>query len=306
MTFVSPNKIFLFVWLSLLMIAPTSPMGGNTMKPGDIFWDCPACPQMIVVPAGAFVMGAKYSEGADDEMPIHRVRIRQNFAIGRYEVTRHEFKAFVARTGYRIDGPCHFLGNRGWKSSDLANFRRPFIPQNDDHPVVCVNWHDAKAYVAWLSSITAKSYRLPSEAEWEYAARGGAPTRYHFGTSRGDLCAYGNGSDAEFPYKWRNNACADGYRWGTARAGSYKPNAFGLYDTIGNAKEWVEDCWNDSYDGAPIDGRPWETGNCRHRIHRGGSWLNEPRYLRSAARFRSYAGYRYFDHGFRVVHSLRQ
>jgi formylglycine-generating enzyme required for sulfatase activity len=286
------------------MVTPTLAMGGNAVKPGDIFWDCLACPKLVVVPTGVFAMGARFSEGGDDEMPIHRVRIRRSFAIGQFEVTRHEFKTFVARTGYRIDGPCHYLGVRGWKESYSATYRHPLFPQSDEHPVVCVNWHDAKAYVAWLSKITGKSYRLPSEAEWEYAARGGATTLYHFGTSRAELCAYGNGSDANFPYKWRNNACVDGYRWGTARAGSYRPNAFGLYDTIGNAKEWVEDCWNDSYKGAPLDGAPWKTGNCRHRVHRGGSWLNEPRYLRSAARLRTYARYRFHSIGFRVVRVL--
>jgi formylglycine-generating enzyme required for sulfatase activity len=288
---------------------PTVTSGdGFGVKPGDIFWDCYVCPKLVVVPAGVFDMGAQYAEGGDDEMPIHRVRIWHNFAIGRYEVTRSEFKAFVSATGYRIDGPCRYLDleKSDWEESDLANYGNSWFPQNDDHPAVCVNWHDAKAYVAWLTGVTGKLYRLPSEAEWEYAARGGASTRYHFGTSYGDICIYGNGSDADFPFKWRNDDCVDGYPWGTARAGSYRPNAFGLYDTIGNAKEWLEDCWNDSYDGAPVDGTPWITGQCRSRVIRGGSWLNDPRYLRSAARLRTYAGYRKYDHGFRVVRSLTQ
>jgi formylglycine-generating enzyme required for sulfatase activity len=304
MALFSHRNIIALLWLSVLMIASTLPASGNALKPGDIFWDCPACPQMIVIPAGTFAMGAPYSVGGDDEMPIHRVRIEHRFAIGQFEVTRHEFKAFVARTGYRIDGPCRFLGRRGWEETNAATYRHPLIPQSDEHPVVCVNWYDAKAYVAWLSKVTGKTYRLPSEAEWEYAARGGARTLYHFGTSRAKLCAYGNGSAADFPYKWRNRACADGYRWGTARVGTFKPNAFGLYDTIGNAKEWVEDCWNDSYDGAPAAGTPWKTGNCRHRVHRGGSWMNKPIYLRSAARLRMYSRYRYYDLGFRVVRTL--
>lgn len=299
-------KIISFLWLIILLMVPASAMGGNALKSGAVFWDCPVCPQLVVVPAGAFVMGAPFAVGGDDEMPIHHVRIWRKFAIGRYEVTRHEFKAFVAATGYRIDGPCRYIGKRGWAESDLANYHHPFIPQNDDHPVVCVNWHDAKAYVAWLSRVTGKSYRLPSEAEWEYAAQGGAPTLYHFGTSGGELCAYGNGADADSPMKGRNNECRDGHRWGTARAGSYRPNAFGLYDTIGNVKEWVEDCWNDTYKGAPMDGAPWKMGNCRQRVHRGGSWLNLPIYLRSAARLRTYAGYRYYDIGFRVVRSFTQ
>lgn len=314
MTLVSPCKVVPFLWLAVLMLAPMSALGGDTVKPGDIFWDCYVCPKLIVVPAGEFNMGAQYAEGGDNEMPIHRVRIRYKFAIGRYEVTRSEFKAFVAATGYKTDGPCRYLDLdqsnwTNWEESDLASYRYPWFPQTDDHPVVCVNWHDAKAYVAWLTRRTGKIYRLPSEAEWEYAARGGAPTLYHFGTSYGDLCAYGNGADAEFPFKSRNprnDDCVDGQPWGTARAGSYRPNAFGLYDTIGNAKEWLEDCWNGNYNGAPVDGTPWKMGECRTRVVRSGSWLNDPRYLRPASRLRTYIGYRKYDHGFRVARSLTQ
>lgn len=304
MTLVLPDKILQFLLLSALLIPPTSASGVDTVKPGEIFWDCYLCPKLVVIPAGEFSMGAPYSVGGDDEGPIHRVQIQHSFAIGRYEVTRGEFKAFVAATGYRTDGPCRHLGKSGWEKSYLVSYRDPWIPQTDDHPVVCVNWHDAKAYVAWLSKVTGHTYRLPSEAEWEFAARGGETSPYFFGTSYKNLCFYGNGSDAEFPYKRRNDECVDGIPWGTARVGSYRPNAFGLYDTIGNAKEWVEDCWNNTYEGAPVDGTPWKTGKCRSRVFRGGSWLNSPSFLRSATRRSSYAGYRYPDRGFRVVRTL--
>lgn len=293
-------------WIAVALMTTMPARGGDAPKPGDVFWDCSACPAMVVVPAGVFAMGASFAEGGDDEMPIHKVRIPHAFAIGRYEVTRGEFKAFVAASGYEVDGPCKVLGKNDWEESGGTTYRAPSIPQSDEHPVVCVNWFDAKAYVAWLSRTTRKAYHLPSEAEWEYAARAGSSTLYFFGTAQKDICSFGNGSDAHFPYKWRNDTCDDGYGWGTAPVGKFRPNRFGLYDTIGNAWEWVEDCWNDSYEGAPVDGTPWLTGECTERGVRGGSWLSEPRFLRSATRFRSYAGYRFYDYGFRVARSLAE
>lgn len=298
------TRIALLLWSAIVFFAQCMVSRAEAIKPGTVFWDCAVCPKLVVVPAGEFSMGAPYAEGGDDEMPVHRVSIPHDFAISQFEITRSEFKAFVAAANYRIDGPCRYLGENGWEESDLNSYRNPWFPQTDDHPAVCISWYDAKAYVAWLSQRTGKTYRLASEAEWEYAARGGSRLPYPFGTSQKDLCAYGNGSDASFPYKWRNNACPDGQPWGTARAGSYRPNPFGLYDTMGNVKEWVEDCWNDNYVHAPVDGRPWVSGNCRRRIFRGGSWINDHRYLRSAARNRGYAGYRYYDRGFRVVRSF--
>ena len=245
-------------------------------KPGRAFRDCPECPEMVVVPAGSFMMGSAPGEESrgSDEGPVHRVTIAKPFAVGKYEVTFAEWDACV------VAGGCggHRPGDRGW-----GRGRRP---------VINVNWDDAKAYVRWLSDKTGKQYRLPSESEWEYAARAGTTTRYNWGHDIG-----------------RNRANCDGCgsRWDneqTAPAGSFSANPFGLHDMHGNVWEWVEDCWNERYVGAPSDGSAWTDGNCSRRVLRGGSWDFIPRVLRSAYRNRNRAGYRYFIFGFRVARTL--
>ena len=249
---------------------------------GDTFRDCATCPEMVVVPSGSFMMGSPASEQGryDSEGPQHQVSI-QSFAVGKYEVTRGQFAVFVAATGYDA-GNCYILENLNWRS---LNFE-----QNDDHPVVCVSWEDAQAYVKWLSEKTGEQYRLLSEAEWEYVARAGTTTLYHFGTTISRSQAnYGS-----------NNG-------GTVEVGSYPANAFGLHDMHGNAGEWVADCVHGSYNGAPTDGSAWTSG-CDHdiylRVLRGGSWYFKPRDLRSANRIDLNASYRNYFIGFRIARTL--
>ena len=257
---------------------------------------------MIVVPAGSMKIGAPYAEGGDDEGPVHDVFISKPFAIGKYEVTKFEFAMFVEDSKFSLDFSCRFLAKVGWEEG--VSWRFPGFEQTNRDPVVCINWHDAKAYVAWLSRKSGQAYRLPSEAEWEYAARAGGAGRYFYGDSPDLLCRYGNGVDASSEFKWQNKTCKDGYAARTAPVGSYLPNDFGLHDTIGNVWEWVEDCWNDSYHGAPIDGSSWTTGDCSSRGTRGGSWLNDPRFLRSAHRNRLFRLYRKYNTGFRVAREI--
>ncbi|MDP7342247.1 MAG: formylglycine-generating enzyme family protein [Alphaproteobacteria bacterium] len=205
---------------------------------------------------------------SSEERPVHRVTVGQPFAIGKYEVTFAEWDACVADggcNGYRPD-------DRGWGRGK--------------RPVINVNYQDAKAYTAWLSRETGHAYRLPSEAEWEYAARAGTTTRYHFGDSI-------RTSQANYSFSGE-----------TVRVGSFSPNLFGLHDVHGNVYEWVEDCWNESYAGAPSDTDVWTTGDCYYRILRGGSWIVAPRYVRSASRNKYAPGVRYNDYGFRVARSL--
>ena len=209
-------------------------------KPGRVFRDCPECPEMVVVPAGSFMMG---SDESSSEKPRHRVTIAKPFAVGKHEVTFAEWDACVVAGGC---GGGHRPYDRGW-----GRGRRP---------VINVSWDDAKAYVLWLNRKTGKQYRLPSEAEWEYAARAGTTTRYSWGDDIG-----------------RNRAnCANcGSRWDneqTAPTGSFRANVFGLHDVHGNVWEWVEDCWSGDYPGAPSDGRAWTGGDCGNRVLRGGSW----------------------------------
>ena len=280
----------------------TSVPAGELVLPGSTFRDCDVCPELVVIPAGTIQVGAPYSEGGDDEGPIHNVALSRPLAVGRYEVTRFEFAMFVVAAEHSVDFSCRYLAEIGWEQG--VSWRQPGFPQTNRDPVVCVNWHDAKAYTEWLSEKTGEVYRLPSEAEWEYAARGGSNARYFFGNSVDMLCKYGNGVDASSDFKWRNKKCRDGYGARTAPVGSFLPNDFGLYDTIGNVWEWVEDCWNDNYVGAPSDGASWDTGDCSNRGTRGGSWLNDPRFLRSAHRNRLFRLYRKYNTGFRVVREI--
>jgi formylglycine-generating enzyme required for sulfatase activity len=174
-------------------------------------------------------------------------------------------------------------------------------------PAIDVSWNDAtQQYLPWLSRKAGKTYRLLTEAEWEYAARAGATARYHFGDNERDLCTFGNVADLTGKQKyttWEFVNCRDGHIE-TAPVGSFRPNAFGLHDVHGNVWEWVQDCWNDNYDGAPSDGSARTTGNCGHRVVRGGSWGHFPRYLRASGRKGDPVGVRWNDYGFRIARTL--
>ena len=232
--------------------------------PGDRegFRDCPTCPELVVVPAGAFLMGSDRRDGEGDERPRRRVTVAR-FALGVHEVTRAEYGAFVSATG-RTSGECYAFdegeGQWGWREG--VSWRSPGYPQSGDHPAVCVSWEDAQAYVRWLSTETGARYRLPSEAEWEYGARAGTTTRRHWGNDPDEQCLYANGADRTLKRRfdgWTVADCTDGALW-TSPAGSFTANGFGLHDMLGNVWEWVADCWHDDYDGAPRDGSAWTSG----------------------------------------------
>ena len=250
-------------------------------SPGEVFRDCRSCPQMVVVPAGDFMMGSPSTEEnrKDDEGPRHRVTISKPFVVGKYEVTRGEFREFVSDTGHSTSGGCWIYDGSEWKDSDTYSWRNPGFVQGEDDPVVCVNWKDAKSYVKWLSGKTEHQYRLLTESEWEYSARAGTKGPFHFGsTISTDQANYAG----NYTY---GNGRKGVYRQRTVPAGSFPSNKFGLHDMHGNVWEWVEDCWHASYAGAPKDGRAWTTGgNCTNRVLRGGSWSGEPWNLRAANR----------------------
>ena len=244
----------------------------------------PILPEMAVIPGGSFRMGCVSGlDCRDDEKLVHRVRVA-SFELSKYEVTFEEYDRFIAATGRRSPG------DQGW-----GRGRRP---------VIDVSWDDAVAYTKWLSEQTGERYRLPSEAEWEYAARAGSTTKYHFGNDESQLCRYGNHADTSTDFDWRNMACSDGVGKRTATVGSYQPNAFELHDMHGNLWEWVQDCWNDTYQGAPADGTTWTIGDCERRVLRGGSWLFRPGDLRAADRSWDSSGVRYSYIGFRVARTL--
>jgi formylglycine-generating enzyme required for sulfatase activity len=228
---------------------------------------------MVVVPAGSFLMGSRLSE---DEGPPHEVAITNAFAVSKFELTFDEWDTCVEY------GDCDRSSDVGWGRGS--------------RPVINVSWEDAQAYVKWLSRITGKGYRLLSEAEYEYAARAGTETKYPWGDEirrNGQVMANCNGCGSY----WDNKQ--------TAPVGSFPPNAFGLYDVVGNVSVWTEDCYEVSYAGAPADGSAWiSRRNCTRRIVRGGSWGDVPNNIRSATRNWSAAPSRSFDLGFRVARTL--
>jgi formylglycine-generating enzyme required for sulfatase activity len=226
------------------------------LKPGDTFRECSHCPVMVVVPAGSFMMGSPASEPGrfNNEGPQHEVTIASRFAVGQYELTFDEWDACVA------DGGCN-----DYKPPDQGWGRK-------DRPAVNLSWVDVSAYASWLGKKTGKPYRLLSEAEYEYAARGGTQTAYPWGNAIGENKANCTGCGSQ----WNGRE--------TAPVGSFAANGFGLYDMVGNVWEWTQDCYHDSYNGAPTDGSAWTGGDCYYRVLRGGSRLNSPKGLRSALR----------------------
>ncbi|HLP97213.1 MAG TPA: formylglycine-generating enzyme family protein [Sideroxyarcus sp.] len=297
--------------LSILIIAglslPWLPAQAQSGA-GKAFRDCPACPEMVVVPAGRFNMGSPpaEAEGRDDAGPVHRVKVAR-FALGKTEITKRQFATFVKQSGYRTGNRCETLENRKFDSR-TADWRNPGYAQNDRHPVTCVNWDDAKAYAQWLSRKTGKPYRLPSEAEWEYAARANSRTENYWGNDPDKGCKYANGADQtlqaaiQCPQSWSLHGCRDGFAF-TAPVASFRPNSFGLYDMLGNVWEWTEDSYHDSYEGAPTDGSAWQDGSTK-RVIRGGSWYDAPRFVRAAGRDKSAPESRYANFGFRVARKL--
>jgi len=284
--------------------------------PGAPIKDCADCPEVVRVPAGTFVMGTPAADPhaaatrAESQAPI--VRISKPFGLGRLEVTRREFRAFVADAGYDVHGPC-ITWDDGLGRFNADRNRGPENPgrpreARDDHPVACVSWSDAKAYVQWLAHKTGKPYRLPSEAEWEYAARAGSTARWPWGESATDGCDFANlydlSSRESYAFGWEPVRCRDSYP-DVAPAGALRANAFGLYDMIGNVAEWLEDCYTDSYLGRPRDARAWVWGGgCTRRVVRGGSWATPAERARSAFRDSAETGTRADFIGFRVALDL--
>ncbi len=269
----------------------TSSLQGAQARAGTVFRDCPDCPQMVVVPPGRFVMGSPESEPVrdKDEGPQREVTIGKAFAASQFEVTRGQFRRFVQATGHQPARNCSVFTGTKSERVEAKNWEDTNVPQTDDHPVGCITWLDAKAYVAWIAAKTQKPYRLLSEAEWEYAARAGSTGKYAFGENADELCAYGNVADdaareAGGLPTWTYAKCRDGFGIGTAPVGSFKPNAFGLYDMHGNVWEWVEDCARDTYQGSPTDGSAWVTPECQARVDRGGGYFNNRGTNRSTER----------------------
>jgi formylglycine-generating enzyme required for sulfatase activity len=265
-------------WVEVIWPKVLTAEAESALKSGQDFKECTYCPVMVVVPAGKFGMGS--TKGKTEHFPVeepqHDVLINRRFAVSRFEMTFEEWD------------PCVILGGCTYSPSDQGWGR-------GTRPVINVSWDDIQQYVAWLSKRTGKSYRLLSEAEWEYAARAGTTTDYPWGDEIGN----GHANCVGCGSQWDNKQ--------TAPVGSFAANAFGLYDMHGNVWEWVEDCWHLDYSEAPADGSAWVTGgNCEGRVMRGGSWGDSPKGgpLRSAFRGWFSSGTRNVVIGFRLARTL--
>ncbi|NMJ42304.1 formylglycine-generating enzyme family protein [Roseomonas sp. JC162] len=275
---------------------------------------------MVMLPRGTFTMGVPAGEEERETVPVDvrgrsspqtRVTIAPGLAMAARPVTRGEFAAFVAATGYAPGSSCWAFSNNGSSYEYLEraglNWRDPGFSQADNHPVVCVSWEDANAYAEWLSRRTGHVYRLPSEAEWEYAARAGTTGARFWGDANSQACQFANVADLtlasalnldrrpQFSFR-----CNDGFVY-TAPVGSFRPNPFGLYDMLGNVWQWTMDCLNPDLSGQSSDGATRTTGDCATRMMRGGSWSHLPWYVRAGNRARGHATDRFNFAGFRLV-----
>ncbi len=295
----------LFLLLPLLLLALVDHAGAEEHKDRE-FQECVDCPLMVGIPAGSFIMGSAAGEPGhfDNEGPQHTVTVRA-FALAKYDVTSEQFLKFLQATGYK-PAACNSILNLRWHQSEAGHARPPVEVEPPQWPAVCLEWKDAKAYIAWLNTLAkaarpelaarAGPYRLPSEAEWEYAARGGTTTARWWGNDLGTGNANCNGCGSTYDARVLSDVTA------------FASNPFGLYGMLGNAWQWTADCWHPSYAGAPRDGSAWIGGDCGRHVLRGGSWDNVPVFVRSAARSGAPAVAGEYDYsslaGFRVARTL--
>lgn len=281
-------------WPSLIIVFVSATLAAQGIpsiptRAGETFQECARkCPLMVVIPAGAFSMGTDRLDIESDgrEGPPHTVIFAKPFALGVYDVTRGEFAQFVRETGYRTQPGCHVLDPQTrWITDPDKDWRNPGFRQTNRDPAVCVSWNDAQAYIQWLNRKARPEdpargpYRLPSEAEWEYGARAGTATSYYWGNKAShDLANYGIDECAPCGAKQEGRD-----RWSfTSPVGSFPPNAFGLYDALGNIWQFTQDCTHYGFAGAPTDGSAWMTDTnraCYNRTVRGGSWIDPDFFL---------------------------
>jgi len=287
------------------------------------FRDCEICPVMIEIPGGTFAMGTAVADRlidprtgkpAKNDAPQHDVTL-QTFALGRHEVTVAEYRAFVAATGHESPGGCMAFSKKdSFTISATTDWDDPGFPQAGDSPVGCVSFFDAVAYAEWLSTTTGETYRLPTEAEWEYAARAATTTPYHWGADPLRACDYTNirspGADTISTRQAQSDiddgfTCDDGFAH-SSPVGSFQPNAFGLYDMQGNAWEWVADCNHKDYVGAPTDGSAWlDDVPCQFGVIRSGSFLNRVERSSTTVRAGRPQSGKATNMGFRVAQGAR-
>lgn len=301
-------------WIVFVLVASGASFAaepGSRSRAPRVFKDCASCPSMVVVPPGRFRMGFDGGEQDRYEGPVREVEIPRAFAVGRFEITQQQYARFVAATGHPIGQGCNVWrsATRTLERDASLDWRNPGYGRapRDDEPVACVSWNDAKAYVAWLAKITGHSYRLLTEAEWEYVARAGSSAQYPWGDDPEQACRYANiydSSAADAGIPWPTTRCSDGYPT-IAPVGRFAPNAFGVYDTVGNVWEWVEDCYAMPYPPVPVDGGAQLEQGCDRRGTRGGAWRTDVARQRPAFRGRDPATLLSGIFGIRVAREWR-
>lgn len=301
--------------LVLITFAPLTTATDEQLE--DNFSDCADCPEMVVIPAGSVTLGSHPDEAyrLESERLKTVATIAKPFAMAKTEVTVGQFRQFMAETKFKpqialYNGQprigCNYFDGKGYGYVAAHSWQNPGFPQRENDPVVCVSWSDAKAFAEWMSKKSGRQYRLPSSVEFEYAMRVGSSTPWEWGTSAAKACEYGNIGDRTFARAYPNRetfGCDDGHLYPTA-VGSYKPNGFGLYDMLGNAWEWTEDCWHNDMTNAPVDGSAWlaeDEGDCERRTPKGGGWVSGPAWARAAVRSADGAHYRSYMLGFRLA-----
>jgi len=295
------------------LTAPTT----SAQDSGAVFQDCDDCPSMTVIPSGNAILGSEpwSANRKSGDGPIREVTIEYGLAVSTYETTRAQYRAFIDATGYTTVEPEGREGCNTWSYDRVLGFVRdhnwdsPGYDQREDHPVICVSWADASAYAAWLAETTGKPYRLLSSTEFEYATRAGTRGPWFWGTDNAQACTYANVADSTFRRLYDYApvfACDDGQER-TSPVGAYEPNPWGLYDMLGNAWEWTDDCVHADMSQAPTDGRAWleeDDGDCDRRVPRGGSWVSGSDWTRAAAQAADGALYHSQLLGFRVALTL--
>ena len=288
----------------------------------QVIKDCEICPELLRIPAGSVFIGSDQNEIGRKKGERHRseATIEYDFLMSSKEVTLSQFRSFVKATEHQQQEAiwqgevllgCNYFDGKRYGYVAQHNWQNPGYPQREDAPVVCVSWSDAVAYAEWLSRKTGRKYRVPSTVEFEYASKAGSDAPWFWGTDPELACEYANIGDRTLGKVYPKRptfSCDDGFVY-TAAVGSFKPNDFGLYDMIGNAWEWTNDCYHEDLTEAPLDGSSWEEeegGQCEYRTPKGGSWISGIGWGRSAVRSRDGAHYRSFMLGFRVAAEIKK
>ncbi len=313
-------KVFSVLYTCFCFLVCQTIIGQTDSIPS--FKDCKNCPEMVIIPSGSVYIGSYEEEIGRKRGERNRIKatISSPFAMAKTEVTLRQFRVFMEETKYKSNVPvrngepligCNYYDGKSYGYIAEHNWENPGYPQREDAPVVCVSWSDAKAYADWLSKKTGRNYRVPSTVEFEYASRAGSSAPWFWGTDPEKACEYANIGDRTFGDKYPQRPtfpCDDGYVY-TSSVGKFKSNPFGLYDMVGNAWEWTNDCFHIDLSNAPVDGTSLEdnTNNeCIWRTPKGGSWISGVAWGRAAVRSRDGADYKSFMLGFRVAATVEK